>query len=113
MKRKYENGEAVDKVEQVLELLSPGWNDRTVRTLWNRDPKEPYVEVALYNSGYTREEYSSSDYYLLTPRVVVILLELGCLDPTPYWGYSDPAELKINDRGFAFLREIEATKSET
>ena len=109
--RIYENEVPIDGEMEVLRLLVRGWNDRTVRRL-HVGGREPYLEVAVYSSGYTREEYTSSRYYKVTPAVVALLKSGGYVKGTPHWGYTDDNVLKVSRHGeeafYAFRREQEA-----
>jgi len=99
--RKYENDAPMTDEYEALKLLKKEWGDRTVRRLLTRRNDEPHIEVAVYNSGYGSEEYTSSEYYRVAPELVAKLRQDGYVQGTPHWGYTDDRELQISDLGVA------------
>jgi len=97
--KKYANDVAITDEYEALSILQKQWGDRTVRRLLARRNDEPHIEVAFYGSGYTREEYSSSEYYRVAPELVERLRRSAFVAGTPHWGYTDERDLRITESG--------------
>ena len=108
--RKFENDAPVDDELTALDLLEKRWSDRTVRRLQARRNEEPFIEVAVYNSGYGSEEYTSSEYYRVTAELVAKLRQAGLVKGTPHWGYTDEREMSISDQGSRRYWELRRQK---
>jgi hypothetical protein len=93
----YENDEPIDDELVVLDLMSPGWNDGTTRSisLWPHAPS--HVAIDHFSGGYDR--HSGTTRFLITERVHKSLLADRYIAGTPQWGYTCMRELRITPRG--------------
>jgi hypothetical protein len=106
-------GSPIDCDLTVLDLLYREWGerrlDRRLLTPRRYQKRGPYVELAVYASGYTGEEWTSSDEIEVTEGVVERLRAQHYVQGTPEWGYTNNHELRITDAGK--IRIIEARKA--
>ncbi len=71
---KFENSGAITELSEALKLLAKSQNDRTRRFLVvQNDP--PYIEIQLWDAGYTRTNYRSSTFFRLTSDLANLLKE--------------------------------------
>lgn len=94
------NDVPIDDEWTVLDLLYRRWGDRTTRKI-SRWFEWPYLEIGHHH------DFSDSSYqrFRVTDRVVDALLDIGHLQGTPEWGYTNMRELTISDGGGHVLWE--------
>ena len=91
---------AIDDLLLAFLLLQRGWNDGTQRKLMTPLERAPYIEKKIYGSGYTGDEYSGSEYYLVTDRLVTLLKQGHYLEGQKHHGYTDEQELSLRQEEF-------------
>ena len=91
---------AIDDLLLVLLLLQRGYNDGTRRRLMTPLGAAPYIEKQIFGGGYTREEYSGSEYYPVADRVVALLQQEHYLEGQKHHGYTDERELSLRKEEF-------------
>ena len=93
---------AIDDPLLAFLLLQRGLSDRTWRRLMTPLGEPPYIEKQVFSSGYTREEYSGSEYYPISERVVAELVSGHYLEGRKYHGYTDERELSLREEEFVY-----------
>ena len=93
---------AIDDLLLAFLLLQCDWNDGTRRRLMTPLGAMPYIEKQIFGSGYTGDEYSGSDYYLVTDRVIALLLQGRYLEGQKHLGYTDERELALRADEFVY-----------
>ena len=93
---------AIDDLLLAFLLLRHGSNDGTRRRLMTPLGALPYIEMQIFGSGYTGEEYSGSEYYLVTDRVVTLLKQGSYLEGQKHYGYTDERELSLRKEKFVY-----------
>lgn len=99
MARKFANKTPIDDDMTVLDLLCRSWQDSTDRVIKTWKGQEPYVEIGVYSSGYTREEWTCGYYFLITPGVIARLIASRYVNGKMEWGYTDMHQLRISEAG--------------
>jgi hypothetical protein len=105
----FDNATPVDDPLVVADLLFCEWRSPSVRRLQCHSHEPPHVEIAWYCSGYTKEQYTRSDRFSVTPEVILELRRRGWVKGEPHWGYTDDGELQLTQRGGDAL--VDAWKS--
>lgn len=95
----YENDVPVADVMTALDLLKRGWNDGTTREirLWPHSP--PHIQIGHHH------DFSDStfDRFLVAPELPAQMLAMGVVAGKPQWGYTEMRELRITERGEAYV----------
>lgn len=95
----YENDVPIADVMTALDLLKRGWNDGTTRELhlWPHAP--PHIQIGHHH------DFSDSTYYrfIVAPELSEQLLSMGVVAGKPQWGYTEMRELRITERGEAYV----------
>jgi len=100
--RKYENEKPISDMIKVLLLLNGEFGDKTSRRLEIRDDEPPFVKVEHY--GGHHDEVFSTEYYLVTKKVVEALRQEGFIEGVPQLGYTSKSEIRLTDLGRDRLR---------
>src|SRR3989344_1088681 len=101
--------EPISDVLVALDLLSRGWNDRTIRQLEIRHSTagtEAVIVVRSYCGGYTGEEHSGTDTYALCPRLADDLIKERLVQGKPYMGFTSQSEFLISDWGYRECNQL-------
>jgi len=99
IRRAFVTSAPIDDVLTVLDLLYVSFFESKIDSTLETYEDAPFVKRAIYDSGYTRECFTRSDDYEVTPRVVAELRSRGLIQGTPHWGYTDNNESRISERG--------------
>lgn len=89
----------IDDLLLALLLLEHG--DRVESRLMTQVLSAPYIEVRIFTSGYTRDCYTSSEYYPVTAELAKTLERYT--RGRAHWGYTDEHERLISDHGYHAL----------
>ncbi len=98
---KFENEEPIADPLEAFKLLRRGWGDRTERTLhlrWHdRSVHVPFIQVAVFSSGYTKEEFTSAEFFKVTREVAEVIQRHRLLEGEKHWGWTDSTKLTLRD----------------
>jgi len=110
----FKNKTPIEEPMEALWLLVRPWRSNSVRKLLTGEAlfrdKRPYVRIEIYGSGYTKEEFSYADEWLVTDDVVRELISLRYVQGTPEMGYTDNNRLIITERGTEAAYEYRSAK---
>ena len=101
------NQEPIGDLEAALRLLERPWQSNSLHLLHCKKGEHPCIEIQTFRGGYTKDEYSSSEFYLLSLRVVEELLAQNCV--SGYEGgycYNPKETFRLSPRGQNVSRHL-------
>jgi hypothetical protein len=98
---KFENEEPITDPVVAYKLLRRSFGDRTERTLhtrwYDRDAHVPFIQVAVFASGYTKDEFTSAKMFKVSADVVEVLQKEKLLEGEKHWGWTDSTTLSLRE----------------
>lgn len=110
----FQNKTPIEEPMDALWLLVRPWQSNSVRQILRGralfGDERSHIEVAVYGSGYTKDEFSYAKKWLVTDDVAQELISLGYVQGTPEMGYTDSNRLIITERGEEAAYEYRSAK---
>lgn len=100
-----EKGEKPADKWDTLVLLFELHGSNTRRKVLRAQRNVHRKDIVRVESFYNRGDHAGDYDYSISDGVVDELLNEGCVEGTPQWGYTDKYELRLTDRGIRALFE--------
>jgi len=105
--------EPITEFREALVMLYSQMNDGTLRFIdtkgaWPDGTCGPVLNIEIYGSGYTRDQFTKAYKFLLAKEVLGELLRANVLEGTKEWGRTDNTKLHLNEHSTdRILEEME------